>query len=117
MTFLKKEWIFSAKVIKVVDADTIDFLVDLGFDISHQIRIRLLNVDGWEVTGVEKEKGKLATQFVKDLLSNYEIVNIKTYKEKGKYGRYLADVIFPDKDETLGEILIKNGHAVPYNSK
>jgi len=109
---------YKATVVKVVDADTLDVRVDLGFKISQEMRIRLARIDAWEVRGEEREKGLEATQFVIDLFDNLgeDYIVIRTQKDKtGKYGRYLAEVIVMNSDGSekfnLNERLVKEGHA------
>ena len=84
--------IYRAKVIRVVDGDTVDFDVDLGFHISIRIRTRLVGVDTPERGHQDFAK---ATNVLIDLLStrtNEEgYIMIKTEKT-GKYGRWLVDI-------------------------
>jgi len=115
---------YRAEVIKVVDADTLDLKVDLGFKISQEMRVRLARIDAWEVRGEEREKGLEATQFVLELFANLEedYIVIRTDKDKtGKYGRYLAEIIIMNPDGTekfnLNELLVKEGHAGWYGRK
>lgn len=86
---------YKAKMIKVVDGDTMDFEVDLGFKIKHEIRVRLKDVDTPEIfrpkSEAEKVHGLNATSFVVTRFLGQTGV-LRTYKDKkGKYGRYLAD--------------------------
>lgn len=96
---MENSWTYRASVNRVVDGDTIDFEVDLGFNVSIQKRVRLRRVDTNEVYGVKKEseeyeRGKRQSEFVNETLKSADEVIIETYKddETGKYGRYLADV-------------------------
>lgn len=109
---------YKAEVLKIVDADTFDVRVDLGFKIAQDIRIRLARIDAWEKRGEEREKGLEATQFVVDLFDNLgdDYVIIRTQKDKkGGFGRYLAEVIIMNPDDTekfnLNELLVKEDHA------
>ena len=102
---------YNAKLLRVVDGDTIDFMTDLGFGVFKKIRVRLHDIDTWEMRGENKEKGKAAKVFVEQFLSNQKNITIKTFKDKtGKYGRYLAKVFINDGSVNLGEELAKNGH-------
>ena len=96
---------YSAIVNRVVDGDTYDITVSLGFDINVKVRFRLKGVDTPETwrpkTEAEKEHGALATQAVKDLIEG-EYVTINTYR-KDKYGRYLCDININEID--LAEFL------------
>lgn len=98
-----KEWRFSAKVTRVVDGDTLDLLVDLGFRSFQQIRVRLANIDVYETTlrndqtQEEKDKGIAAKCFMIYLLQDKEI-EIVTYMDTGSFGRWLADVYYNGKN-------------------
>jgi micrococcal nuclease len=105
---------YIARINKVVDGDTIDFIVDLGFGILNKIRVRLLNIDTWEVRGPNKEKGLKAKKRVQEIFEQNPFCVIQTYKDKrGKYGRYLAEVFIclDDKDYNLADILSSEGHC------
>jgi hypothetical protein len=89
---------FDAVPVKIVDADTIDFEIDLGFGITISRRIRLISeaglyVDAWEVRGPERERGLAAKAYVADkLLTGMPDILLKTTLEHGKFGRVLASV-------------------------
>lgn len=89
---------YKAFVTRVVDGDTYDVSVALGFGIKMDIRVRLHGIDTPETwrpkTNSEREHGEKATKFVRDLILN-KTVSIKTYK-LGIYGRYSASVLLPD---------------------
>jgi len=91
---------YNAVIVKVVDGDTLDVLVDLGLEIFKKLRVRLYGIDTPEVYGVKHDseeyaEGKKASDFVKKLLPQGTKVTIRTIKDKrGKYGRYLARVFF-----------------------
>lgn len=91
---------YTAKVLRVVDADTFDLLVDVGFSITLKERFRLAGVDAPESwrpkTKAEGEHGELAKVAVKKLLDNKK-VTVKTYKGD-KYGRWLCDVLVDGVD-------------------
>lgn len=119
---------YNARCIRVVDGDTYDFEVDLGFNIRHTIRVRLAFCDTPELraaTAAEKEHARSAKKFCHlALLADPERptkrVRIRTMKDKkGKYGRYIAEVWLL-KDETddagielvaesLGDLLAEKG--------
>lgn len=108
---------YKAKIINIVDGDTIDVMVDLGFDIHHEVRLRLNGIDTPEIRTKdlqEKELGLKAKQFIQDLCEKYKYECIvKTIKDKkGKFGRYLGDIYF--EDESLSLLLIAEGYAKKY---
>ncbi len=98
---------YDAIVERVIDADTIDVHIDLGFDIWHSVRLRLANIDAPEVHTPE---GKAAKIFVKDALEG-ESVTITTYKTD-KYGRYLAEIFY--RGNSFNKSLVDLGFAIPY---
>ena len=111
---------YMVKVQRVVDGDTIDVDVDLGFDIHHSARVRMMGIDTPESRTrnlAEKALGLASKARLKDLLKGKK-VKIETSKEgKGKFGRILADVITMDKEGNeinCNQQLIEEGHARPY---
>lgn len=104
---------YKAKIIAVYDGDTVTAVVDLGFLISKEMKLRLYGIDTPELRGAEKEEGKKVRDIVREMILDKE-VTIRSYKDKqGKYGRYLANIILEDGLE-LNQWLVDNGHAVPY---
>jgi len=118
------KYIYRAKLDRVVDGDTIDALIDVGFDIWFKKRIRFKGVDTWESRTrnlEEKALGLKAKARTKELLekvsSKSGYFRIKSYG-LGKYGRVLADVFIMDKDGkqwNVNETLISEGHAYIYD--
>ena len=108
---------YKAKLIRVIDGDTVDFDIDLGFDSHLYARVRLLGINTPETYGVKKATeeyvtGMQAKNFVVDFLSGKEIL-IKTEKDKtGKYGRYLATVYVDGV--SLNQKLLDEGLAEEY---
>jgi len=86
---------YKAKITNVVDGDTYDFEIDLGFGITYKNRLRLYGVDTPEVRGSERKEGLRVKAFVKQLIEGKE-VTLTTRKWKGKYGRYIASVLIHD---------------------
>ena len=105
------------KVTKVIDGDTIDVIIDLGFDIMYKSRVRLFGIDTPESRTrdlVEKKYGLMSKDFLKDKLKNAEKIVIKTHKgeETGKFGRILGE-IFCD-NVNINQQMCDVGHAVAY---
>ena len=107
---------YPCKIVRVVDGDTVDVDIDLGF--SHWIhneRIRLYGVDTPEcrtTDAEEKAAGILAKDFVKNCLHVGGTYRLQT-KEKGKFGRYLGTIYLTD-DNSINAALVKERLAVPY---
>ena len=118
-----EKYIYRAKLERVVDGDTIDALIDVGFDIWVKKRIRYKGIDTWESRTRdlnEKKLGLAAKARNKELLESVSsksgYFRIKSYG-MGKYGRVLADIFIQDKngkDVFVNDILIKEGHAYEY---
>ena len=105
------------KVTKVVDGDTIDVIIDLGFDIMYKSRVRLFGIDTPESRTrdlVEKKYGLMSKDYLKEALKNAEKIVIKTHKgeETGKFGRILGE-IFCD-NVNINQQMCDVGHAVAY---
>ena len=110
--------IYSAKLQRVVDGDTCDALIDLGFDTWVKKRIRFYGVDTWESRTrnlEEKKKGLAAKDYVKDLLENSDEGKflLKSHGV-GKYGRVLGELFVKGNDTSVNELLKENGHASEY---
>ena len=105
------------KVTKVVDGDTIDVIIDLGFDIMYKSRVRLFGIDTPESRTRdldEKKFGLLSKEYLKSALSKAQKIVIKTHKgeETGKFGRILGE-IFCD-GVNVNQKMCEVGHAVAY---
>ena len=111
---------YRSTVDRVVDGDTIDVILDLGFDISLKERVRLVGINTPESRTrdlEEKARGLAAKDFVCQWLLEEAGNNpiIETLKDKtGKFGRILGRVI-NDEGECLNDILVAEGHATPYD--
>ena len=110
--------IYSAKLQRVVDGDTCDALIDLGFDTWVKKRIRFKGVDTWESRTRNKEekvKGLAAKAYTKDLLENSDEGKfvLKSYG-LGKYGRVLAELYVKGHEKSVNDLLVENGHAYEY---
>lgn len=107
------------KVSKVVDGDTIDVDIDLGFDISFSSRVRLAGIDTPEsrtADKMEKSLGLEAKAFLKHEIEAAKSVVIKTEKmdSSEKYGRILGWVYLDGSDISLNQKMIDVGHAWGY---
>ena len=112
---------YSAKIVRVVDGDTCDALIDLGFDTWVKKRLRFYGVDTWESRTRNKEekvKGLAAKAYVKDLLENSDEGKfvLKSHGV-GKYGRVLAELFVKGHEQSVNELLKENGHAYEYHGE
>ena len=111
---------YKAKLDRVIDGDTVDCFIDLGFNINIKERVRLKGIDTPETRTrdlEEKAKGLAAKDRVIELFEGVESFKIKTeLDKKGKYGRILGTIFLPDHvDVSLNDILLQEGHAEVYN--
>ena len=117
------KYIYRGKLERVVDGDTIDALIDVGFDIWVKKRIRYRGIDTWESRTrdlKEKAKGLEAKARNKELLIEVSAKSgyfrLKSYGV-GKYGRVLGEIFIQDSDDNVINInnkLIEEGHAYVY---
>ncbi len=107
------------QVLRVVDGDTIDVDIDLGFDISFTSRVRLAGIDTPESRTTDKKEkvlGLEVKQRLKDLLSKSSNIVIKTQKPDSteKYGRILGWLFIDAAEKSINEGLIADGYAWDY---
>ena len=114
-------WQYRADIERVVDGDTLDLVIDLGFGINlsgDEARVRLLDIDTAETYGVRKESDEYRTgqehkAFVEEWVSqagNIEwpfYVETRKDDERGKYGRWLAVIIRRQDGNVLNEDLVR----------
>ena len=109
-------YIYNAKLDRVVDGDTIDAVVDLGFDTWKFIRVRLVGINTPESRTrdlEEKARGLAAKDFVVKMLKNHNNQFILHSQGVGKYGRCLGEIVL--NKVNLNDLLITEGHAVKYD--
>ena len=111
---------YGARVLRVVDADTLHLDVDLGCDVSLAMTVRLAGVDAPERNTLA---GRTAAAHVARWLDEHAPVDdtgahrvrVRTVKDRReKFGRYLAHVL-DDAGDSLAAHLVATGHAVPYS--
>ena len=120
---------YRATIVKVIDGDTVDVDIDLGFNVVLQDeRVRIAGIDTPESRTRDKEEKKFglaAKARVKQLLGKTCVLKTQINKNgedmKGKFGRILGDFNVYDRDtdswKLLTSILISEGHAVPYHGQ
>ena len=112
---------YKVKVVRVIDGDTVDVDIDLGFGIwLRKERVRIMGIDTPESRTrdkVEKKFGLASKAKLKQLLKDGAILKTQVSKKgedmKGKFGRILGDFILDD-GRKVTEVLIDEGHAVAY---
>ena len=114
---------YKCKILRVVDGDTVDVDIDLGFGVwMHKERVRMMGIDTPESRTrdkVEKAFGIASKDRLKELLPIGSIQVLKTEidrsgeDKKGKFGRILGDFL-TDDERRCTDILVEEGHAVAY---
>lgn len=105
------------EVVKVVDGDTIDVIIDLGFDLSKKERVRLAGIDTPESRTRDLDEKKLgleAKEYLSTNLSNANDLMISTKKD-GKYGRMLGTIYINDDIVSMNRQMIDKGYAWEYD--
>lgn len=103
-------------VVRVIDGDTIEVVIDLGFDISIKEKLRLANIDAPELQTKDKLEKKLAIEamkYLKKWLKSQTQLYIRTSKDD-KYGRILGE-IFGDNGICINQLLLENSYAWKYD--
>ena len=115
---------YKCKVKRVVDGDTMDVILDLGFDIHHAVRVRMAGIDTPESRTRDKDekaRGKLSKAFLKESIKGRKIIlKTKIKDAKGKFGRVIAEVWAEFEEGSLrniNELMIKECYAVKYNAE
>ena len=111
---------YKVKVIDVIDGDTIDVVIDLGFDIFTNKRIRLAGIDCPESRTSDLHEKKLGTDakvYLRELLGNACNVVVKTMATDTyeKYGRVLGKVYIGSSPISVNEMMITKGYAWSYD--
>jgi len=108
---------YPAKLVKIIDGDTIDAIIDIGFDISIKKRIRLWGINAPETRSKDKsevKKGKKTKRRLKEILDlsdgKFDII----FHGRGKFGRYLGEIFVKQYDKSINQLLIIEGLAKEY---
>lgn len=108
---------YKAKIIRVVDGDTAIVDINLGFDIVVRQTVRFARINAFETrlgknTNEEEKKiGLEAKEYVKNLIEGKEVY-LKTFKDKGKYGRYIAEIYYGEEKINLNDELVTKKYAI-----
>jgi len=115
---------YRVKVVKIVDGDTVDVDIDLGFGVwLKKERIRMFGIDTPESRTRdldEKKYGLMAKEYITRLLDDEGGIVLKTHKDaEGKYGRILGELwrTTDFADTSINDLMIKNHHAVSYHGQ
>ena len=107
---------YNVTVTRVVDGDTVDVDIDLGFGMTYKKqRVRMMGIDTPESRTRDLEEkfyGKQSKYFLEDLLEDKKIQLVS--HDKGKFGRILGELFIEENELSINQQMIDNYHAVPY---
>lgn len=106
---------YQAAIDKIIDGDTFDAKVDLGFHTYSKQRFRLIGYSAPEVRGSERNMGLIAKKRLEELLAIGTTITLKSEKTE-KFGRWLAEIPWTN-GQTLSEFLIAEGYGLSWNGK
>ncbi len=107
---------YKANVTSVYDGDTCTADIDLGLGVLVKgEKLRLSRINAPEIRGEEREAGLLARDFLREKIDGKEVIIATIKDKKGKYGRYLAEILVVDVDGNtvnINDLLVQEDHAV-----
>ena len=114
---MKQIYEYNVTIAKVVDGDTVDVDIDLGFGMVYKKqRVRMLGIDTPESRTrdlVEKKFGKASKKHLKAILEEAESIELVSH-DKGKFGRILGDLFIGSNETSVNQQMILDHHAVAY---
>lgn len=117
-------YVYRATPLRVVDGDTVDLDIDLGFHVHRHERIRLAGIDAYEVRGDERDRGLEAKVALANLLWDQvgfpRPLKVWTDRDRrGKWGRFIGVLLLELGDEWIdvNRWMVEQGHAVPYRGR
>lgn len=108
---------YLARLDRVVDGDTVDIIIDLGFSVTTKQRVRLQGINAPEHN---TEAGQKALRYVREWFENHDATFMVDSAKPGagdKYGRYLATIRVAFGTTTLNSDLVNNGYAKPWDGQ
>ena len=112
------DYIYKIKVTRVVDGDTIDADIDLGFNMTLSKRIRLHGINTPETRTLdkqEKKRGLAAKERLQQIIDDQQGVLFLKSMDQGKFGRCIGVLFEQDfDDQSINDMLVEEGHAVEY---
>ncbi len=106
---------YKATVHRIIDGDTVDVTINLGFEMTTKQRIRLYGINTPETRTrdlEEKKRGKASKARLLELINTGDRQIILQTLKRGKYGRILGKLLHPETRENYNRTLLKEGHAV-----
>lgn len=113
---IKEDWVRNAKVIKVVDGDTVQLSIDLGCRIWADMTCRLYGLNAREPRGTTKNQGLLDKEWLRTVLeTSMDRLIVRVHKDPEKYGRWLVELFLGKMN--VNQEMIASGHAVSWDGK
>ena len=111
------QWWYNAEVLRVIDGDSVELAIDLGFDISIKHSIRLAGIDAPETFGVKKtsleyQTGLKSKNWLKDKLEGKKVIFLSIKDRDEKYGRFLGKIYLDGKE--INQEMLDLGMAKAY---
>ena len=108
---------YRGQIKRVIDGDTVEAEIDLGFHVTFTVTLRLAGINAPETKGADRPRGLAATRYldslITDLTGGTRELTVRTQKDvTEKYGRYLAVLIVGDVN--VNDRMRTDGHAVPF---
>jgi micrococcal nuclease len=106
---------YRAKIIAVHDGDTCTAVIDLGFRIAFEMKLRLKGINAPELSGAAATAGAQSRDWLAGRVLNRSDVTVRTDKDRTeKYGRYLATLLIDGAPVSVNDEMVARGLAVPY---
>jgi len=108
-------YVYKATITDVYDGDTVTATIDLGFSVHTVQKLRLSGIDAPEMRGSERPRGIVSRDALRQAILNKEVL-VKTAKdERGKYGRYLAEIylLHGGTYKSVNQWMVDQGYAEP----
>lgn len=100
---------YKAKMTRMIDGDTVDVDIDLGFHLAFSVRARLHGINAPELRGESKEKGIVARNRLQEMVLGADDIVVRTFlDEKDKYGRVLVEVLKTYRTQAGDELSLVN---------
>jgi micrococcal nuclease len=105
------DYIRWAKIVRIIDGDTFEADIDLGFDLTFRKVIRMYGINAPEMHGEDRIKGIASKAWLEGQLEG-QYVYLETIKVSDKYGRYVANVYHLGETDTVNKSMVASGFAV-----
>ena len=103
---------YPAEILRVIDGDTVEARIDLGFHVTVTEKLRLWGINAPEKRGASRESGLQAASHLEALIFLDQPIRVRTRKDKqGKYGRYLATLL-GSSGVNINQRMVYHGYAV-----